>query len=152
MKFNLLFIVLLLLLSCNRGDHVWNEESNRVAMEVRKTLLESFEEVNAVAPIAELKYIDTSSLFSWQPPGYDAPIDFDSVKSILIQNTSACSKSFVSWDSLQIFPQSKNKAKYIGKITMVRNMDTIRLLEEGHLIKREDGWKLVSGKTVISPQ
>ena len=143
-------LIVFIFLACHLGDHISNEESNRVAIEVRKTLNECFEEVNAVGLISELKYLDTSSLFSWQPPGYVSPIDYDSVKSIILQNTSACSKTYISWDSLQIFPQSKNKAKYIGKITMVRNVDTVRLLEEGNVVKKEDGWKLVSGKTVIS--
>ena len=152
MKFNLLLITLFLLISCNRGDHVWNEESNRVAIEVRKTLSDYFKDINAEGPLAELKYLDSTSAFFWHPPGFDVPIDFDSVKTILIQNATSGIRSVVSWDSLAIIPETTDKANYKGKIIVVTNGDTIRLKEEGNVVKKEDGWKLVSGKTVISKQ
>ncbi len=150
MKINLLFIAPFLLIACNRGDHVWNEESNRVAVEVRKTLNDYFKDVNADGPLAELKYLDSTASFSWHPPGFNGPIDFDSVKTILLQNAATGIRSVVSWDSLNIFPETKDKAKYTGRISVVTNGDTIRLSEEGNVVKKEDGWKLVSGKTVVS--
>ncbi len=151
-KFILMILSISVMISCNRSDHVWNEESNRVAIEVRKTLNDYVRDVNATGPLAELKYLDSSKMFSWHPPGFTGPIDYDSVRTILIENTIAGIRSAVSWDSLAIIPESNDKAKYAGKITAITNGDTIHLKEEGNLIKRKDGWKLVSGKTVVSSQ
>lgn len=144
----------MIILACHRADHDWKEESNRVAIEARKILENYFQDINENGPLAELKYLDSSSLFSWHPPGFDGPIDFDSVKTILIQNAASGNKSVVSWDSLEIFPESKHKAKYTGKITVISTAlsgqkDTIHLEEEGNLIRNEDGWKLLSGSTVF---
>ena len=145
-------LIIFIFLACHRGDHVWNEESNRVAVEVRKTLNDYVRDVNAYGPMAELKYLDSSAIFSWHPPGYNGPISYDSVKTILIENSITGIRSTISYDSLSIFPETKDKAKYTGKIMVITNRDTLHFSEEGNWIKREDGWKLVSGKTVISPQ
>ena len=152
MKFILMNMAISCMLSCHRGDHVWNEDSNRVAVEVRKTLKDYFKDINAEGPLAELKYLDSSDLFSWHPPGFTGPIDFDSVKTILIQNAASGNRSMVSWDSLEIFPLTKDKARYTGKIMVITLGDTVHLHEEGNMIRKEDGWKLVSGKTVVSKQ
>jgi len=145
------------IVACHHDDHVQKEESNRVSIEVMKTLQNYFTDINKDGPLAELKYLDSTALFSWYPPGFNGPIDFDSVKTILIQNAAAGNKSVVLWDSLEIFPVTKFKAKYAGKITVISiqstgKKDTIHLSEEGNLIRREDGWKLLSGKTVIRNQ
>lgn len=152
MKFILVIVALSIIISCHRGDNVSNEESNRVEIEIRQTLNDYFRDVNTNGPLAELKYLDSSKMFSWHPPGFTGPINYDSVKTILIENTIAGTRSTVSWDSLEINPESQDKAKYTGKIMAITNGDTIHLKEEGNLIKRKDGWKLLSGKTVISNQ
>ena len=146
------FLLQVLILSCQRGDHVWNEESNRVTIEVRKTLNNYFKDINAEGPLAELKYLDSSAMFSWHPPGFNGPMDYNSIKTILIQNAASGTRSVVSWDSLEIFPQSKDKAKYEGKITVhmtsaTGQKNTVYLSEEGNLARKKDGWKLLSGKT-----
>lgn len=148
-KVILLLFPVLLLMDCHQSDHVWNEASNRVVIEVRKTLNDYFKDINADGPLAELKYLDSSAMFSWHPPGFTGPIDFDSVKTILMDNSKSGIRSTVSWDSLSVFPENSDKAKYTGKITVITKGDTVHLSEEGNLIKREDGWKLVSGKTVL---
>ena len=152
MKFILMILAISVMISCNRGDHVSNEESNRVSIEVRKTLENYYKDVNAEGPMAEFRYLDSTDMFSWLPPGYSGPIGFDSVRTILLQNATSGVRSIASWDSLEIFPEGNDKARYTGKITFIAEGDTVHLREEGHVIKRKDGWKMVTGKTEFSNQ
>jgi hypothetical protein len=57
-------------------------------------------------------------------------------------------------DSLIVFPVSRKEARYLGFVYSVLQdtsgrKDTVRLYEEGIMMKREDGWKLVKGKTEV---
>ena len=141
-------------LSCNFRDHIWNEDSNRVAREVRQTLNAYFDDIVTKGFEAEFNYLDTSSAFAWHPPGFLDSIDYDSVRTILIGNAKLYKALYMEWDSLVIFPESRNKAKYFGMVHTIMQdstgkTDTVRLYEEGIMMKRENGWKLVKGKTVM---
>jgi hypothetical protein len=119
---------------------------------VRNTLYKYYEDVNREGFLAEFKYLDSSSMFSWHPPGYKSAISFDSVKTILLRNAKLYTKVQLTWFTLAIFPESKVKARYVGKIKSVLtdstgNRATYFLTEEGNVIKKEDGWKLVGGRT-----
>src|SRR5678815_3144029 len=151
-KFVLMILGISCMLSCHRGDHFGKEESNRVAIEVRQTLENYYKDVNAEGPMAEFRYLDSTDMFSWLPPGFAGPIGFDSVRTILLQNAASGVRSIASWDSLEIFPESNDKARYTGKITFIAEGDTVHMSEEGHVIRRADGWKMVTGKTVFSNQ
>ena len=146
--------ILIFLLSCNfKGDPIWNEGTNRVTREVRQTLNAYFDDIVSNGFEAEFKYLDTSAMFKWHPPGYLDSIDYDSVRSILIINATLYKALHMEWDSLVVFPEERNRAKYFGMIHTIMqdtsgNKDTMRLYEEGVMMKREDGWKLVKGKTV----
>lgn len=60
----------------------------------------------------------------------------------------------MEWDTLQVFPLTNEIANYSGIVDGVM-IDTsgiearMSILESGTLIKREDGWKLLSGQSKI---
>lgn len=142
--------------SC-KNDHIWSEESNRVHREVKTTLGNYYKDVNENGFEAEFKYLDSTSQFSWFPPGFNSAISFDSVRNILKRNVLLYPYVHLEWDSLNVIPESGTKASYAGKITGIMqdttgHRDTFHLSEIGVMIKKEDGWKLLSGKTVVIDQ
>ncbi|MEQ8217116.1 MAG: hypothetical protein RIM68_13725 [Arenibacter sp.] len=60
----------------------------------------------------------------------------------------------MEWDTLQIFPLTNEIANYFGIVEGVM-VDTsglesaISIIESGTIIKRESGWKLLSGQSEI---
>lgn len=101
---------------------------------------------------AELKYLDTSSSFFWVPTGFDRYLSYDEVKSFLLQNMGSTKYIEMGWDSLRIEPLTRNIANYTGILKRQTRDSTgqvavSRFVESGVVIKREDGWKLLSGQT-----
>ena len=140
--------------SCNYRDNVWNEDSNRVSREVRKTLDMYYKDVVAGGFKAEFNYLDSSAMFKWHPPGFADSIGYDSVRQILLQNADVYKVLHMRMDSLIIFPVSRKEAKYSGFVYSVMQdtsgrKDTVQLYEQGIMMNREYGWKLVKGKTVV---
>jgi hypothetical protein len=153
--FQLRSFIAILLLSCSQKPDVLTEaESARVTEEVRTMLNDYQRDVSQDGILAELRYLDSSEAFSWHPPGFDGPIDYDSVAAILRTNDPSYSRINSSWDSLSITPVSKTNASYVAHLTTLMSYndghtDTFYLYETGNVIKRENGWKLLSGKTVL---
>lgn len=103
---------------------------------------------------AEFKYLDHSSDFFWVPPGYSSALTYDSVNSILMTNAKLYSEILFEWDTLQIFPLTKEIANYSGIVkgtmTDTSGIETsVLIIESGTVIKRPDGWKLLSGQSAI---
>ena len=152
---NLFYLLIpsIFLLSC-KPDHIWNEESNTVSREVNSMLKNYYKDINKDGLLAELKYLDSSAAFSWHPPGFDGPIQYDSVVGIIRDNALATSAIHLQWDSLEVIPVDAIKANYIGKIESILtdtsgHTDTFYLSEKGEVVKTKEGWKLRSGKTIL---
>jgi len=101
---------------------------------------------------AEFKYLDDSPDFFWIPPGYESALTYDSVKSILLSNSKIIHSIAFSWDTLQVFPLTSTIANYSGIVNGVMidssaSKSEFKILESGTLIKRNDGWKLLSGQS-----
>ena len=153
MKILVLFFFILSTLSC-KNDHIWNEESNKVHAEVKSMLHNYYKDINEQGLLAELNYLDTSEDFSWHPPGFEGPIPYDSAAPIIRNNAVIISSAQLTWDSLTVIPIHRDTAKYMGRITSIvvdtsGYSDTLYLSEEGVAIRRKDGWKLLSGKTIL---
>jgi len=103
---------------------------------------------------AEFDYLDHSADFFWVPPGYTSALSYDSVRTILETNARAFRKVDFHWDTLEVFPLAADIATYTG---IVRGMMTdtagtaspVSIIESGTLIRRPDGWKLLSGQSRI---
>ena len=105
---------------------------------------------------AEFKYLDDSEDFFWVPPGYESALTYDSVKTILETNASNFRNVEFHWDVLQIFPLTNEIVNYAGivggQLTDTSNNSIIvSIIESGTLIKRHDGWKLLSGQSANLP-
>ena len=103
---------------------------------------------------AEFKYLDQSSDFFWVPPGYNSALDYDSVYSILVNNAKMFSEVIFEWDTLQIFPLTEEIANYSGIVegSMTDTLgivNSVLIIESGTVVKRSDGWKLLSGQSAV---
>jgi len=104
--------------------------------------------------LAEFNYLDKSDDFFWVPPGYNSSLSYDSVETILRMNAQALSSVEFSWDTLNIYPLSNKIATYSGIVSGVM-IDTagnelrMSIIESGTLIKRNSGWKLLSGQSAV---
>jgi hypothetical protein len=74
------------------------------------------------------------------------------VRTILSTAAPAFKEVEFHWDTLTIFPLAPDIATYQGLVvgSMTDTANTIfpvRILESGTVIKRVDGWKLLSGQS-----
>ena len=138
-----------------KGDGSFDRETVRA--EVTKTLHSYYDAIRRDGLTAEFRYLDSSADFFWVPPGYGGPISFDSVRILLLATAPALRTIDNRWNALLVQPINNETATYSGTIhstiTDTSGTTTTMLMKEtGVLVKRKDGWKLVSGQTVsISP-
>ena len=128
-------------------------DEQRIEREVRQMLKDYHHDIQRDGLLAEFKYLDSTDQFFWIPPGYASSLSYDSVRKILEVNASFVRQADFQWDTLQVVPLSEEFATYsgivIGKITDTSGVITLsKILESGTLIKRGDGWKLLSGQSV----
>ena len=107
--------------------------------------------------MAEFEFLDESPEFFWIPPGYNSALKYDSVKEILTRNAPSISAIHIEWEDLEVIPINDQTATFHGIVisTMTDTAgqtSTVRMLESGTLIRRTEGWKLLSGQTrLLSP-
>ncbi|MFA6517964.1 MAG: nuclear transport factor 2 family protein [Bacteroidia bacterium] len=148
----IVLVTLLLTLSCERSKPFSDEDRKRIVNEVTQMLHDYQEAVADSGLTAEFAYLDSSSDFFWVPPGFSGPIDYDSVSKILKQNAPLFKSIESTYDTLRVVPLSKRIATYTAQLQSTMT-DTsgkalqYTLVETGVVIKRENGWKLVSGQT-----
>src|SRR5688572_9650058 len=157
MKFiNAIFYVIILASfvtsGCKTENDLSEKEANVIREEIMNTLQQYHRDIEKEGVLAELKYLDSTKQFSWMAPGFNSALNYDSVVSILKIMQPLYSKIQHSWDSLTVTPQSESEAIYAGTIhSILTNQqgqsDTMKLKEEGVLVRRNDGWKLLTGKT-----
>jgi hypothetical protein len=104
--------------------------------------------------MGEFPYLDNSTDFYWIPPGYTNPISYDSVASILNSRATFYTSIQNGISNLVVTPLSPTLASYHG-IVKSYTVDTAgvygryKLEENGIMIKRKDGWKLLQGQTSL---
>jgi hypothetical protein len=130
------------------------KEQQEIIRQIRQTLDNYVKDVKSGGLTAEFKYLDSSAGFYWVPPGYRSAISYDSVASVLKQNTPKFKSVENLYDSLRIIPLTKHFASYTARVisTMTDTAGAISktsLVETGILIRRKDGWKLLSGQTSV---
>ncbi len=154
MKKTVLFSIFMILFACGNPQKSGPLDKVEVTAEVKQMLYDYHEAIEQRGLRAEFQYLDDSSDFFWVPPGYTSALSYDSVKTILMQNDKALKKAEFEWSALEIFPLSNSIATYSG-IVHAQTTDTaevvsvIRIIESGTLVKRNDGWKLLSGQSAV---
>jgi hypothetical protein len=148
-------IVLLLVLSCKQPDTSPIQADKKIIADtIRQTLNNYYADIKKEGLAAEFRYLDSSSDFFWVPPGYTSSISYDSVASVLKQNMFLYKTIENSWDTLSIKALTDELASYTGRLHSIMT-DTsgktmkFTLVETGLLVKRQNGWKLLSGQTSI---
>ena len=130
------------------------DEALKVESEVRQLFDHYFEAIRKDGMTAEFEYLDRSSDFFWVPPGYHDPISYDSVAAVLTLNAPRFVSVENTFDTLRIIPLTTALATYTAKLRSVMkdtsgNISSLQLIETGVVIKRSDGWKLLSGQTSV---
>ena len=146
-------VFLITTFSCKPSDTTFSDkEANVIRQEVIMTLQQYHQDIEAKGMLGEIPYLDPSEEFSWYAPGYNGPIGYDSVVSVLTQMAPMYTRIDHTWDTLSVTPASESRAMYTGVVSTIM-VDTIgrtsslRFKETGTIIKRNDGWKLLNGKT-----
>ena len=154
LKYLAVFIAIVLLASCGNRTPLTKAEQRQVAAEVEQMLKNYSEDIKNEGLLAEFKYLDSSADFYWIPPGYNDSIAYDSVAAILKRNAPKFQSINNVYDSLEILPISNTSAMYTATVHSTKT-DTSgkttshKLFENAMVIKRNDGWKLLCGKTTI---
>jgi hypothetical protein len=130
------------------------DEAQKVESEVRQLLDQYLEAIRKGGITAEFQFLDHSSDFFWVPPGYHTPISYDSVAAVLTINAPRFVSVENTFDTLRIIPLTTALATYTAKLRSVMkdtagNVSSLQLIETGVVIKRRDGWKLLSGQTSL---
>jgi SnoaL-like domain len=130
------------------------DEAQKVESEVRQLFGHYVEAIRKGGMTAEFQYLDQSSDFFWVPPGYDNPISYDSVAAVLTLSAPRFVSVENKFDTLRIVPLTTALATYSAKLRSVMkdtagNVSSVNLIETGVVIKRSDGWKLLSGQTSV---
>lgn len=141
-----------LICACTGTQNPKQTDKEQIEREVRLMFKNYHEEVAAKGLSGEFKYLDDSEDFYWVPPGYDSPLSYDSVRQILLQNDRSLAELKLRWDTLRVIPLSSEIVNYTG-IVVGHSKDTlgtiypVSIIESGTLIKRANGWKLLSGQS-----
>jgi hypothetical protein len=136
----------------NPGEINTTESSDDVRHEIISMFDDYHKDIADQGLLGEFKYLDASTDFFWIPPGFHSALSYDSVRVILETTASAFKDIEFRWDMLTIFPLAPDIATYhgivVGSMTDTANTRfPVRILESGTVIKRVDGWKLLSGQS-----
>jgi len=128
--------------------------ATRVQEEAVDMLYRYHDAIESDGLLAEFKFLDDTDAFFWVPPGYSTALDYDSVRTILTINAPSVRMIEIEWESLEVMPLSADIASFHGIVNSVMTdtdglLTETRLLESGTLIRRKDGWKLLSGQTHV---
>jgi hypothetical protein len=148
-------LCLIILPGCGgEQNRLSTDEALKVESEVRLLFDQYFEAVRKRGLTAEFQYLDHSSDFFWVPPGYEHPISYDSVAAVLTLSAPRFVSVENTFDTLRIIPLTAALATYTAKLRSTikdtsGNVSSLHLIETGVVIKRKDGWKLLSGQTSL---
>lgn len=151
---SILFFLITSLVACTQPGAFTETERAELIQEAKQMLDNYYNDIRKEGLKAEFKYLDNSKEFFWVPPGYSSPISFDSVATILNQNAPLFKSIHNSFDTLNIILLSKELVSYSGRLKSIMTdtsgtVSTFSMIETGILIKRKDGWKLLSGQTSL---
>jgi hypothetical protein len=150
------FVICLALFTSCSSEKLSKRKSKTIEAEA-KAMLEAYHRDLALEGLpAEFKYLDSTDQFSWHPAGYDSPISYDSVAATIRQLDDFYTSIKSQWDTLAITPVADTLVNYTGAFTTTMTditgfSESYAMHETGTLIKRPDGWKMLTGKTTVMP-
>ncbi|NER12545.1 hypothetical protein GWK08_03765 [Leptobacterium flavescens] len=149
----LMFFLILICVGCLEKE-LSTEEKERIKAEIHSMFDDYHKAISKGGLTAEFDYLDDSEDFYWVPPAYRSALSYDSVATILRSNAPSYSSVNFHWEKLEIYPLSSVLASFTGIVggEMISTDDEVfpvSLIESGMLIKRKDGWKLLSGQTAV---
>lgn len=147
LAFSLLWII-----GCNHSPRFDDKAKQEVGSDVAATLHAYHVAICERGLLAEFAYLDSSEDFHWLPPGSAADWGFDSVARAIRVNAALLAETCGRWKHLEVYPIAWDTARYQGELEIKSRLvtgDTMtqRLKENGVMVRRADGWKLLSGKT-----
>lgn len=153
----LLFIVTfmsLAILGCKDSSDMSAPEQKEVESEVKDMLYKYCADIKTKGLQAEFDYIDNSKGFFWVPPGAIGPLPFDTIITMISHNASRLKQVNNTFDTLVVTPLSLRLAQYSARVHSIitdtaGKQNIINLVETGLVIRRKDGWKLLSGQTSV---
>ncbi len=153
-RYYLVVIILFLVNSCVQTEELNASEKELVVADVREMFNNYHSDISKNGLTAEFKYLDKSPDFYWVPPGYNSALTYDSVHTILVNNAKLFREILFEWDTLQVFPLTNEIANYSGivKGSMTDTsgiVTSVLIIESGTVVRRSDGWKLLSGQSAI---
>ena len=151
---HLLILISLIATSCSQSPALTNAQSAQIENEIQEMLHAYNAEIKTSGLMAEFRYLDDSPQFYWIPPGFTSPLSYDSVTAIIRQNAGKYQRVDNSFDELRIIPLTAEIATYSGRLRSIitdtaNHVTNCTMIESGVLIKRTDGWKLLSGQTSL---
>ena len=153
-RYYLAGIIILLLNACVQTEKLNSSEKELVVADVREMFNYYHSDIGKNGLTAEFKYLDKSPDFFWVPPGYNSALTYDSVHTILVNNAILFREIIFEWDTLQVFPLTNEIANYSGivKGSMTDTsgiVTSVFIIESGTVVRRSDGWKLLSGQSAV---
>ena len=147
MRYSLLLVFLSSLISCHQNR-------SKIENEIRSTIVNYYKDIRKEGLLAEFKYLDSSADFFWVPPGYSSYIKYDSVAAIIKRNAASLRSVDNSFDKLLITPLTDKYAQFsmTSHSTIADSSGKtfkISFVETGVLVKRQNGWKFLSGQTSV---
>ena len=152
MRYSILLLLTISFVACDPVNKETALDKNKIEKEITEMFEQYHADIKRAGLTTEFKDLDDSDDFFWAPPGYSKALDYDSVRSILENNASMFTDIQFQFDTLKIYPLNPVLANYSGIISgymtdTLGNTTKVLMLESGTLIKRQDGWKLLSGQS-----
>jgi hypothetical protein len=146
-------LLLLIFTACTSSKPSFDESAKaRVVEEATAMLQDYYAAISSDGLLAEFAFLDSSEAFFWLPPGSTIAWDYDSVATTIRHNATQLDIISIAWTTLQVDAVAWDTARYTGElhsrsISVEGDTSTAKLVEKGLLIRRDDGWKLLSGET-----
>ena len=146
---------LVFLVSCRESAQWTDAEKASVSRDVTAMLKSYSDAIRSNGLLAEFAYLDSSEDFFWVPPGVNSALPYDTIASMIRSNASMLQSVDITWEELRVVPLTANLATYSGRLNSLMiatsgKVSKTRLVETGLVIKRNDGWKLLSGQTTLA--
>lgn len=141
-------------IACKDSSDMSEPERKKVIGDVTDMLYQYNANIKDKGLQSEFEYIDNSPGFFWVPPGATGPQPLDTIISSISHNATRLKLVNNTFDTLVVIPLTIRLAQYSARIHSIvtdtgGHQTTTTLVETGLVVKRKNGWKLLSGQTSV---